>query len=63
VEGKRIVSRNCIFRETCTTDPALVCGLHAGIIEGVLHSAGIAAHVEPTGPVQPGGCGYLMKAA
>jgi len=63
VEGKRIVARNCIFRETCSTDPALVCGLHAGIIEGVLHSAGIAAHVEPTGPVQPGGCGYLMKAA
>jgi predicted ArsR family transcriptional regulator len=63
VEGQRIVARNCIFREACHVDPALVCGLQAGIIEGVLHSAGIAAHVEPTGPTQSGGCAYYVKAA
>ena len=63
MDSERIVARNCIFREACRAAPALVCGLHAGIIEGVLHSAGFAADVEPTGPVQPGGCGYQMKAA
>lgn len=63
LEGERIVARNCIFREACSAAPALVCGLHAGIIEGVLHSAGFAADVEATGPMQLGGCGYHMKAA
>jgi predicted ArsR family transcriptional regulator len=63
LEGERIVARNCIFREACSAAPALVCGLHAGIIEGVLHSAGFAADVEATGPMQLGGCGYHMNAA
>ncbi len=63
LEGERIVARNCIFREACSAAPALVCGLHAGIIEGVLHSAGFAVNVEPTGPMQPDGCGYQMNAA
>jgi predicted ArsR family transcriptional regulator len=56
----RIVARNCIFLEACRTGSDLVCGLQAGLIEGVLRAGGISATVQPAGPVADGGCSYLV---
>ncbi len=60
VDGARILAANCIFLEACNEARSIVCGVHAGILEGALRGAGIAATVEPQGPVPPHGCAYAV---
>ena len=60
VDGDRILAGNCIFLEACHQAREVVCGVHAGILEGVLGGAGITAGVDPQGPPPPRGCAYLL---
>lgn len=61
--GEQITARNCIFLEACRSASDVVCGLQAGLIEGVLRARGIPANVQPSGPVSGGGCSYLVRAS
>jgi predicted ArsR family transcriptional regulator len=54
-DGERIRAGNCVFGEACAASPELVCGLHAGILEGALGQP-----VEPLGPDGRGGCLFVM---
>jgi predicted ArsR family transcriptional regulator len=63
VMGDRVRADNCIFLEACGEASATVCGLHAGILEGALQGAGVAATVRPAGPVPPGACDYVLTLA
>jgi predicted ArsR family transcriptional regulator len=56
----RVIARNCVFFEACLSASEVVCGLHAALLEGALHAAGISAIVEPGGKLPPGGCSYLV---
>lgn len=60
VEGDRVVARNCIFLEACTAAPPVVCGLHAGILEGLLQCGGPAKSAEPEGAMVGGGCSFRL---
>ena len=61
--GSKIRSRNCIFREACTATVASVaCHAQAGMLEGVVASAGTAVRVTPEGADDRGGCSYRVEA-
>jgi predicted ArsR family transcriptional regulator len=47
VDDCRVVAGNCIFREACAQHRPMVCGLHSGLIEGLLTSAGLDRTVTP----------------
>ncbi len=47
----QLVVTQCIFREVCAAEQAVISAAHAGLIEGALRSAAIEA------PVAPLGCG------
>ena len=59
-QGTRIVAGTCIFREACVEAPAVVCGLHAGILEGALRGAGIEVRVLPAPHPATGGCSFRL---
>jgi predicted ArsR family transcriptional regulator len=61
VEGDRVLSRNCVFREACAGAPQVVCHLHAGMIEGALEAAGLPGRVEPLGAVDEAPCAYRLS--
>lgn len=58
--GDRVLNDGCIFLEACAAAPDVVCGLHAGILEGVLRGSGFDAHVEPVGAVSPSACAFSV---
>jgi predicted ArsR family transcriptional regulator len=60
VDGDRVVAGNCVFLEACSRAPAVVCSLHAGILEGALEGSGVAARVEPRGPVDTRACAFSL---
>jgi predicted ArsR family transcriptional regulator len=60
VRGTRIDAGNCVFREACAAASAVVCGLHAGILEGALRGAGIDVRVVPAPVEPPAGCTYRV---
>jgi predicted ArsR family transcriptional regulator len=47
VDADRVLARNCIFAEACRCAPEVVCGLHAGLIEGALSAGGVRRRVTP----------------
>jgi len=53
VRGDTIVARNCIFHEACQLDRAIVCGVHGGLIEGMLSAAGMSFDARPLDETQP----------
>ncbi|TMC49326.1 MAG: ArsR family transcriptional regulator [Chloroflexi bacterium] len=61
--GNHIRAGNCIFLEACGESSAVVCGLHAGILEGALQGAGVAVSVQPVGSVPPAACDYELAPA
>ena len=63
VDGDRITAANCVFLEACNDARDVVCGLHAGILEGALHRAGVNVQVEPLGPVSPRSCAFVAGMA
>ena len=57
--GGSVACTNCLFAEVCRRAP-VVCGFHAGLIEGVLTASGRAAKVEALGFRDPDGCAYTV---
>jgi hypothetical protein len=58
-----LVARNCLFQEACRQSPEVVCGVHAGTLEGVLGAAGHGRRVAPMGPRPGGGCAFALEKA
>lgn len=56
-----VAARNCVFREACQSAQEVVCGAHAGLIEGVLEAAGAESRVAPAGSDGSGGCRYRLE--
>lgn len=63
VEGDRVVVRNCLFHEPCRAAPAVVCGLHGGVIEGLLKSSGFSTQVTPCPSPDASACVYRLTGA
>lgn len=57
-----LVAVNCIFREACEQAPQVVCGLHAGLLEGVLAAADQPHRVSALGPRAHAACAYAIEA-
>ena len=57
-----LMAVNCIFREACEQAPQVVCGLHAGLLEGVLAAADQPYRVSALGPREPAACAYAIEA-
>lgn len=61
IDEAALTADNCVFREACTDSPQMVCEVHAGILQGVLESAGHPHRVVPRGPRVGDGCSYALK--
>ena len=57
VTGRSIECTNCLFAEVCRRAP-VICGFHAGLLEGVIERSGRTARVEALGFRDPNGCAY-----
>jgi predicted ArsR family transcriptional regulator len=60
VAGNSIACTNCLFAEVCRRAP-VICGFHAGLLEGVLERSGRPARVEALGFRDPNGCAYRAE--
>jgi predicted ArsR family transcriptional regulator len=56
-----LVAANCMFQEACQESREVVCGLHAGMLEGALAAAGHARGVVPLGPRIGRGCAFALE--
>ncbi|MGH7912143.1 MAG: hypothetical protein ACREQM_00830 [Candidatus Dormibacteraceae bacterium] len=61
LQGSIVQARNCVFREACESAREVVCGAHAGLIEGVLEITGAPSRVVPMGPDESGGCRFRLE--
>ncbi|MGH7922412.1 MAG: hypothetical protein ACREQM_21105 [Candidatus Dormibacteraceae bacterium] len=61
LDGPILEARNCVFREACNSAQEVVCGVHAGVIEGVLEMTQGPARVAPMGPDESGGCRFCVE--
>lgn len=57
VDGE-VVARNCIFRQACDRAQDVVCELHAGILEGAFHQAGLDVRTNAFRNYAEKGCAY-----
>lgn len=55
-----VLAANCIFRQACDGNEAIVCDLHAGILEGAFQKAGLDLGVEPFSDYSEKGCAYRV---
>ena len=60
MQGDQILAGNCVFLEACRDAREVVCNVQAGILEGALCRGGIAATIEPRGPIPGNGCSYQL---
>jgi predicted ArsR family transcriptional regulator len=60
LDDRSVHARQCIFESACAAAPDVVCGLHAGLIEGALSARGTACAVTPEGPDGLGGCNFAV---
>jgi predicted ArsR family transcriptional regulator len=61
-KGGRIDCTNCLFAEVCRR-ASVICGFHAGLLEGLLQRAGFDVAVEAQGFQGPYGCAYVLRHA
>ena len=59
-DGVEIHARTCIFGSVCEEAQPLVCGVHAGLIEGASAASGEEIALTPLGPDGAGGCRYRL---
>jgi predicted ArsR family transcriptional regulator len=59
VAGSKIECSNCLFAEVCRRAP-VICGFHAGLLEGLLESSGLPVQVETLGFRDPDGCAFRL---
>jgi predicted ArsR family transcriptional regulator len=57
VAGSGIECTNCLFAEVCRRAP-VICGFHAGLLEGLLESFGQPTRIEALGFRGTNGCAY-----
>jgi predicted ArsR family transcriptional regulator len=62
LDERSVHARTCIFEAACAGARDVVCGLHAGLIEGALGAHGPACTVVPAGPDGWGGCVFAVEA-
>jgi predicted ArsR family transcriptional regulator len=55
-----VLARNCIFRQACAVAQDVVCGLHAGLLEGALQEAGLTVRTEAFSDFAEYGCAYRL---
>lgn len=60
VGKESIRARTCIFDSVCSSSRAVVCGVHAGLIEGALEARGRSVALAPEGPDGTGGCRFRL---
>lgn len=58
-----VLARNCIFREACEQAEQVVCELHAGLLEGAFHQAGLPIRIEAFSDYAEHGCAYRLMGA
>jgi predicted ArsR family transcriptional regulator len=58
--GGRVDCSNCIFAEVCRRTP-VICGFHAGLLEGLLERSMGRVAVEAMGHRAPDGCAYTVN--
>lgn len=58
-----VLARNCIFRQACAAADAVVCELHAGLLEGAFRKAGLALRTEAFHNYEERGCAYRILTA
>ncbi|HEX9099946.1 MAG TPA: hypothetical protein VF956_10720 [Candidatus Dormibacteraeota bacterium] len=63
VDGDQVLARNCIFRQACAQAGAVVCELHAGLLEGAFQQAGLAVRTEAFRNYAERGCAYRVLTA
>jgi predicted transcriptional regulator len=57
VDEHSVHALSCMFESSCSRAREVVCGLHAGLIEGALS----AGYVKPEGPDGLGGCTFTLE--
>src|SRR5438105_3645399 len=60
LDDQSVHALTCMFETACASARQVVCGLHAGLIEGALAAAGSTYVVTPEGPDGLGGCVFHM---
>jgi predicted ArsR family transcriptional regulator len=60
IADNEVLARNCIFREACAGAGAVVCELHAGLLEGAFQQAGLAVRTESLRKYEERGCAYRI---
>ena len=55
-----VIARNCIFRQACELAEAVVCELHAGILEGAMQMAGLGLRIQAFRNYAEKGCAYRV---
>ena len=58
--AERIECGNCLFAEVCRRAP-VICGFHAGLLEGLLERSGTGKAVVALGFQGPSGCAYALQ--
>ena len=54
---------SCMFESSCIAAREVVCGLHAGLIEGAMTSGGSPCTLTPLGPDGLGGCRFRVRSS
>jgi predicted ArsR family transcriptional regulator len=62
-DNDHVLAQNCIFRQACAIAEAVVCGLHAGLLEGAFQQAGLALRTEAFTNYAERGCAYRVLTA
>lgn len=60
VGTESIHARTCIFDSVCSSSRDVVCGVHAGLIEGAMEANGRSVALTPEGPDGMGGCLFQL---
>jgi len=60
VGTESIHAGTCIFDSVCASSRDVVCGVHAGLIEGAMEAAGRSVALTPEGPDGTGGCLFRL---
>jgi len=60
VGRESIHARTCIFDSVCSSSRDVVCGVHAGLIEGAMEARGKSIGLAPEGPDGTGGCRFRL---
>ena len=61
IDDRSVHALNCVFEASCESARLVVCGLHAGLVEGALVAAGSICVVTPKGPDGLGGCVFHLE--